>query len=85
MTALDAARKVVAEKQCALIRERKDEPYQYDFKEAFQGKKRGWFYLDLFTSSAITHVYDAINEQNQAKLDRMSIQRVAAICFQVTK
>jgi hypothetical protein len=85
MTALDAARKVVAEKQCALIRPRKDAPNEYDFKEAFQGKKKGWFYLDLFSASAIAKVYDAINESNQAKLAALPIQRIASICFQMVK
>jgi hypothetical protein len=85
MKDIEAARKVVAEKQCALIRPRKDAPNEYDFKEAFQGKKKGWFYLDLLTSSAITQVYEAINEANQAKLAALPIQRIASICFQMVK
>jgi len=85
MKAIDAARKVVEEKQCALIRPRKDEPTEYDFKDAFQGKKKGWFYLDLFTSSVITQVYDAVNEQNQAKLAEMPIQKMARICFSAVR
>lgn len=85
MKAIDAARKVVNEKQCVLLRPRKDEPMEYDCKDAFTGNKRGWFYLDLFTSSAITQVYDAINETNREKLDRLPIARIARICFQMIR
>ena len=85
MTAINAARKVVAEKQCALLRPRKGEPLQYDCKDAFTGKKRGWFFLDLFTSSAIVQVYEAISEANRTRLERLPIQTIARICFQMIK
>jgi len=85
MTAIDAARKVVNEKQCVLLRPRREEPLQYDCKDAFTGKKKGWFFLDLFTSSAIVKVHEAINETNQAKLEKLPIQRIASICFQLIK
>jgi hypothetical protein len=85
MTAFEAASKVVADKQCVLLRPRKGEPLQYDVKDAFCGRKRGWFYLDLFTSSVISQVYSAVNEQNKAKLANMPIQKIARICFQVSR
>ena len=85
MTAIEAALKVYNEKQCHLLRPRKDAPGQYDVKDAFCGKKRGWFYLDMFTASAITKVYEVINEQNKAKLEKLPIQRIAAICFQMVR
>jgi len=83
MTALDAARKVVNESQCVLLRPRKGEPLRYDCKATFTGKKKGWFYLDLFTSSVIVKVWEAINETNRAKLEKLPIQRIASICFQL--
>jgi hypothetical protein len=83
MTAIEAARKVYTEKSCHLLRPRKDEPAQYDVKDAFTGKKRGWFYLDLFTASAIVKVHEAVNESNRAKLEKLPITTLARICFQM--
>ena len=83
MTAIEAARKVYDEKTCHLLRPRKGEPGQYDAKPVFAGNKHRWFYLDLFTASAIVKVYGAVNEANKAKMEKLAITTLARICFQM--
>jgi hypothetical protein len=83
MTAIQACEKVYSEHQVHLIRQRKDEHGQYDVKEAFQGKKKGWFYLDSFTASAVVKVYRAVNDGNKEKLAQLPIERLASISFKM--
>ncbi len=45
----------------------KGEPWQYDAKDAFCGKKKGWFYFDAFTASAMRTVFNALSADNQSK------------------
>lgn len=85
MTNIEVARKVVAEKQAHLFRERKGEPGQYDAKPYGGGSKRGWVILDGFTASAIVQVYDALKPENQAKYAAFPIQKMAAIAFKLMK
>lgn len=85
MTNIEVARKVVAEKQAHLFRERKDATGQYDAKSYDGGSKRGWVILDGFTASAIVQVHDALNEQNRAKYAAMPIQKMAAVAFKLMK
>ena len=61
-----------------LIRNRKEDhvrgtTWNYDVKEAFTGRKRGWVYLDNFTLSAMKAVYDAMHEDSRAKWDTIHI------------
>lgn len=83
MTNIQAAQTVVETKSCHLIRERKDAPGQYDLKEAFTGNKRGWFYLDLFSASAITKVYEALNDDNKSKFAALPVERMARVAFRL--
>ena len=39
--------------------------------------------LDHFTASAVTQVYDALNDDNKAKLDAMSPEKAASVCFKL--
>jgi hypothetical protein len=39
--------------------------------------------VDLFTASAIVKVYDALNEANRAKFERLSIAHMATVSFDV--
>ena len=80
MTAIQAAQHANAN-GVQLLRIRKDAPGQYDVKDAFCGRKTGWFYLDSFTASAIAQIYAAVNETNRAKLDKLPIERLADIAF----
>ncbi len=72
-------KQVVDTKGCVLIRPRKEDHikgdlYHYDVKEAFQGNKKGWTLLDLFTASAMLKVYEALNkETNRYKFDSLHI------------
>ena len=72
---------IIKQEGIMLIRNRKEEhekgaPWTYDVKEAFTGKKKGWVYLDQFTKSAMVAVYNALNEEMQAKFDRIHINRL---------
>lgn len=84
MTGIECAREVVRD-GCKLLRERKDAPREYDCKDMFTGKRRGWFYLDTFSASAIVQVYDALNETNRAKYERLSIPSMAKVAFKFVK
>lgn len=84
MTGIALAQKVVAEGTCHLARPRIGEPGQYDAKPfTTGGNKRGWFYLDLFTSSAITKVHKALNETNQEKFAGLPIEKMARVAMQL--
>ena len=85
MTAMEAANTVYANRQCMLIRPKKGVEGEYDMKDAFMGKKKGWFYLDGFTASAIVKVYEAVNDTNREKLSRLPIATLASICFRMCK
>lgn len=85
MTSIEAARKVVSEKQCHLLRPRKDSAGEYDAKSYDCGSKRGWFYLDLFSASAIVNVHDALSEQNRAKFAAMPLPKMASVAFKLIK
>jgi hypothetical protein len=83
MTAIEIAQKVAAEHQALMFRARKDEPGQYDVKELFQGKKKGWTILDGFTASAIVKVYSALNETNRAKFTTLPLEKMASVAFKL--
>lgn len=48
------------------------------------GNVNGLF-VDTYTASAIVAVYDALNDENKAKLLALPILRVAAVCFKLIK
>jgi hypothetical protein len=54
----------------------KGKPYHYDVKDAFTGKKKGWFYMDAFTASAMTAVYNALTPENRPKFDCIALPRL---------
>lgn len=41
--------------------------------------------VDLFTASAIVKIYDAVNDENKAKLKALPVARIASIAFQLLK
>lgn len=85
MNAIQACQLVVSEKSCKLLRQRKDEPLQFDVKDSFTGKRRGWFYLDHFTASAVTQVYNAVSEENKAKLARLPLPKLLTSVWKFCK
>lgn len=88
MKLYDACKQVMETKSLHLVRLRKrqeeGEPLQYDAKP-WEGNKRGWVLLDLFTASVVCRVYEAINEANKAKLDRLPVQKAVDVCYQLVK
>ena len=91
MTTIEAARHVV-ENGCSLMRPRKDTPHQWDVKEAFGGKKRGWFYMDAFTASMLVGVYNALNgtptmsaEAMREKFNRLPLMALINLGWKHTK
>ena len=83
MNAIEVAKKVVAEHQAVLVRERKGEPGQYDVKDLHQGNKKGWVILDGFSASAIVKVYEALNETNKGFFASMPIVKMARVAFKL--
>ncbi len=88
MKAIDVARKVASEKQAHVFRQREGhepgQPLEYDAKPWGSGRKgKGWTLLDGWTASTIVQVYDGANEANRAKLDGLTLTRLAAICLKV--
>jgi hypothetical protein len=84
MTIIEASRHVLSN-GVSLLRLRKDSTDQFDVKEAFSGKKRGWFYLDAFTASAIVSVHDALNEQNRSKYLALPLPKLITVTWKLCK
>jgi hypothetical protein len=83
MSAIEAARKVRDEKQCHLLRPRLNEPGQFDAKPYGAGSKRGWFYLDLFTASAMVAVSEALNDENRKNFEALPILKMARVAMKL--
>lgn len=86
MTLSQACGLVAAEYSMKLIRARKaqaaGEPIEYDVK-AYEGSKKGWTVLDATTACMFTRVYNACNETNRAKLDRLPALKAINVCWRV--
>ncbi len=79
MTISAITKQIVTDHGAQLIRVREKDAagnWQYDAKPLFTGKKKGWVILDSFTASAIQAIINALNEQNRAKIDRLSLPRL---------
>lgn len=84
MTFSQIAQAVVEQKQCHVFRPRLNEPGQYDAKAwGTGGRKKGWTLLDSFSASAVCAVYNAINDENKAKLEKLPPVRIVSICFKL--
>lgn len=84
MTGIECAKQAASE-GAQLLRARKKEPGQYDCKPIFTGSKRGWFVLDSFSASAIVAVWNALNEENRAKFERLHVVSMAKLAFKFVK
>jgi len=72
------ASEIIKDDGLVLVRGRKEThikgtPWNYDIKQAFTGKRRGWVYLDQFTKSAIRAVYNALSDSAKEKFDNIHI------------
>lgn len=84
MTISVITEQVTSEHQAVLMRFREKDASdncQYDVKPDFKGKKRGWFVMDSMTAHAIQAVYRAINEDNRAKFDRISLPALVNVSW----
>lgn len=50
-----------------------------------QAKKINGVMVDMFTASAVVKVYDAINDTNKAKMDKMTVPAMANVAFKLLK
>jgi len=69
---------IIKDDGLVLIRGRKENhtkgtPWNYDIKQAFTGKRKGWVYLDQFTKSAMRAIYNALSNDMQKKYDNIHI------------
>jgi hypothetical protein len=97
MTASQIAQQVKESKSAVQVRYRKnpagkdlvlrDESgnIQYDVKDLFNGKSRGWQVFDLFTASAVCTVYNALNDENKAKFDRVQLPKLLNLVWSNVK
>lgn len=85
MNSIQLCKKVLTD-GAMLIRPRKGaSPLQYDAKELFTGKKKGWAILDAFTAGAIVACYNAVQPKTQAAMEKTSITKLASICFKYVR
>jgi len=83
MTAIEVARAALG--GVHVFRSRKGEPGQYDTKPYFTGSRHGWVIIDSFTASAITQVYDGLNEVNREKFAGLGLVTMAHVAFKLIK
>jgi hypothetical protein len=85
------ASEIIKSEGLVLLRERnkvspdKGQPWEYDVKEAFTGKKTGWIYLDAFTKSAMLTVYNALPPDRQKIYDTIPFMRLVDFTWKVVK
>jgi hypothetical protein len=74
---IKAARWIVEHRQCRRVIP--------ETGELVPEEKRGGMLLDLFSASTMVHVYGALNDANQARLNAMDLRAAHHIVFQVLK
>jgi hypothetical protein len=50
-----------------------------------QAKKVNGVMVDMFTASAITQIYDKVNDQNKKRMDGMTVPALASIAYKMMK
>lgn len=75
--------KDVLENGYAYVRPTPNVPYSYDLKRT--GKKKGWYLFDATTAGAIVAVHNALSPENQAKMPRIGMVRLAEFAFKHVK
>lgn len=60
-------RKIVADKQALLVKSSKKEGFLVR-EDSDKRPPAGYFFVDLFSASALVQVLDALNDENRAKL-----------------
>lgn len=85
MTALEVFKQVLSTGGCHVAREQKKCPGQYDSKLYFDGNRRGWTMVDLFTASTVCQVHAALKPENQAKFETLPLVRMAEVASTLAK
>jgi hypothetical protein len=85
MDAIEICRQIIEDKQCYVVRPKKDILAEYDAKPYGSGNKRGWTYVDLFSASAVLNVYRALNPENQSKFAALPIEKMCRVAFKLCK
>lgn len=83
MTAVEVCRKIVETSGALLTRPTEGQPGMYDTKPFFQGSKRGWVLVDLFSASVYLKVHDALNDTNRAKFAEMDLIKAVKIAYKL--
>lgn len=84
MTFVEVCRKVNDEGMMCFRPKAKD-PLQHDVKDYGERKGKGWTLLDGMTASLCARVYDAVDEENRAKLDSLSALEFINLCWKLVK
>jgi hypothetical protein len=50
-----------------------------------QAREIDGVFVDATTANCIVNVHDALNDENKAKLEAMSIVRMAEVCWELVK
>jgi hypothetical protein len=83
----EISKKIVSEKSAVMIRPRPrtetTAPWEYDVKDLFTGKKKGWILLDLFTASKMLLVFNAIKPENQTRFDMLPLDKTVDFCMKI--
>lgn len=83
---LDAARKIVAEKQYGVVMLDNGRHIGSDRRLTRRSKYRGKVtLLDLFSASALVAVHDALKPENQEKLLSLDVVKACQVAFKCVK
>lgn len=80
MKALEVLKTIVDESSCKLIKAQRGNPEEYDV-QIYEGKKRGWVLVDLYSASVALSVYNCLSDTNKEKFEKMSILGMVDISF----
>ncbi len=85
MTAIQVFEETV-ENGCQLARVRLNDKSQYDSKSFhIKGSKKGWFYVDHFTASAVLQIRNALSEINKKKFESLSLPGIVNLTWKLVK
>jgi hypothetical protein len=83
MTTIDLARRVVETQTAHLFRPTKG-GIGYDVKP-WEGSKRGWTALDLFSASTILALWTALSPDNRARLEALDPVKAALLAAKMMR
>lgn len=88
-TLAEIAGAVVASHSMKLLRPLLNQPQgeaiKYQFKDWCGNKTNRWTLLDAQTAHVINTVYNAVNEENRAKFDRLPLEKAIAVAWKMVR